>query len=120
MALAAAIGILRRKQQATVTNFAEIINARDDWRDGQLVSPSSWSCAHGIERWRSNCSCGATHESGRAQEWRGRLRAALRWLADALEAGFVARLIHANCNDRSLGNGAHLWYRAFHHLIVAA
>lgn len=40
--------------------------------------------------------------------------------ADALEAGFVARLIHANGNDGSLGNGAHLGYRDFHHLIVAA
>ena len=175
MALAAAIGSLRRSQQATVTNFAAIINARDDWRDGTLVSPSSWSCAHGVERWRSNCGCGATHESGRAQEWRGPLRAALRWLADALdsadgddpeltpqrrarygmftscgwffdrfeghetrlllrmaafalrgradadelEAGLVARLIHARCNDRSLGNGADLWYRDFHALIAA-
>jgi alpha-amylase/alpha-mannosidase (GH57 family) len=86
MALATAIGSLRRTQKATVTNFAAIINSRDDWHDCQLVSPSSWSCAHGIERWRSNCGCGATHESGRAQEWRGPLRAALRWLAEALDA----------------------------------
>ncbi|HYW52066.1 MAG TPA: DUF3536 domain-containing protein [Gemmatimonadaceae bacterium] len=85
MALAGAIGTLRRTQQATVTNFAAIIGSRDDWRDTQLVSPSAWSCAHGIERWRSNCGCGATHESGPHQEWRGPLRAALRWLADALD-----------------------------------
>ena len=173
MALAAAVGILRRTQAATVTNFAAIINARDDWHDGQLVSPSAWSCAHGVERWRSNCGCGATQESGHHQEWRGPLRDALRWLAEALdgadgddpeltpqrkarygmftscgwffdkfeghetrlllrmaaftmagrkdaeplEAGFVARLIHANCNDRSLGNGADLWYRDFHPLL---
>ncbi len=173
MALATAIGSLRRSQKATVTNFGAIIQSRRDWHDCQLVSPSSWSCAHGIERWRSNCGCGATHETGRAQEWRGPLRAALRWLAEALdtadgddpeltpqrkarygmftscgwffdrfeghetrlllkmaaftmlgrkdaadlEAGFVHRLIHANCNDRALGNGADLWYRDFHHLL---
>ncbi len=85
MALATAIGSLRRSQKATVTNFGAIINSRHDWHDCQLVSPSSWSCAHGIERWRSNCGCGATHETGRAQEWRGPLRAALRWLAEALD-----------------------------------
>ena len=175
MALAAAVGTLRRTQAATVTNFAAIISSRDDWADGELVSPSAWSCAHGVERWRSNCGCGATHETGRAQEWRGPLRAALRWLAEALdsadgddpeltpqrkarygmftscgwffdrfeghetrlllrmaaftiagrkdadelEAGLVARLIHANCNDRSLGNGADLWYRDFHPLVAA-
>ncbi|MCC7051835.1 MAG: DUF3536 domain-containing protein [Gemmatimonadaceae bacterium] len=175
MALATAVGSLRRTHRATVTNFAAIIDSRDDWADGALVSPSAWSCAHGVERWRSNCGCGATHETGRAQEWRGPLRAALRWLAealdaadgddpaltpqrrarygmftscgwffdrfeghetrlllrmaafaiagrpdaDALEAGLVARLIHANCNDRSLGNGADLWYRDFHPLVAA-
>ncbi len=175
MALAEAIGALRRNQKATVTNFAAIINSQATWHDCQLLSPSSWSCAHGIERWRSNCGCGATHETGRAQEWRGPLRAALRWLAealdtadgddpeltpqrkarygmftscgwffdrfegheprllmrmaafaiagrkdaDALEAGLVARLIHAHANDRSLGNGADIWYRDFHPLIAA-
>jgi alpha-amylase/alpha-mannosidase (GH57 family) len=174
IALAAAIGSLRRSQKATVTNFAATINARNSWKDGHLVSPSSWSCAHGVERWRSNCGCGATHEAGRAQEWRGPLRVALRWLADALdsadgddteltpqrraryamftscgwffdrfeghetrlllrlaafamsgrrdaaelEAGFVRQLIHANCNDRALGNGADLWHRDFHPLIL--
>jgi alpha-amylase/alpha-mannosidase (GH57 family) len=173
MALAAAVGILRRQQRTTVTNFAAIIASRDDWNDGELVSPSAWSCAHGVERWRANCGCGATSETGRAQEWRGPLRHALRWLAEALdnadgespeltpqrrarygmftscgwffdrfeghetrlllrmaafaisgradreqlEAGFVARLIHANANDRALGNGADLWYRDFHPLI---
>jgi alpha-amylase/alpha-mannosidase (GH57 family) len=175
MALATAIGTLRRTHQAAVTNFAAVIASRDDWADGELVSPSAWSCAHGVERWRSNCGCGATQETGRAQEWRGPLRAALRWLAEALdtadgddpeltpqrrarygmftscgwffdrfegheprlllrmaafaiagrkdadrlEAGLVARLIHANSNDRTLGNGADLWYRDFHPLVAA-
>jgi len=174
MALAEAIGILRRTSRAAVTNFDAIIASRSDWTDGALVSPSSWSCSHGVERWRANCGCGATHETGRTQEWRGPLREALRWLADAvdatdgtdpaltpqrkarygmftscgwffdrfegheprlllrmaafamagradaeaLEAGLVARLVHANANDRSLGNGADIWYRDFHHLLV--
>jgi alpha-amylase/alpha-mannosidase (GH57 family) len=174
MALAAALGLLRRNGAATITNFGAIIDSRSDWRDGELVSPSSWSCSHGVERWRSNCGCGATQETGKHQAWRGPLRAALRWLAEALdsadgddpeltpqrkaryamftscgwffdrfeghearilmrmaafamagradtaelEAGFVHRLIHANANDRSLGNGADLWYRDYHGLVV--
>ena len=39
--------------------------------------------------------------------------------AAELEAGFVKRLIHANANDRALGNGADIWYRDFHALIAA-
>lgn len=45
---------------------------------------SSWSCAHGLERWRSDCGCGA--EGGRHQKWRAPLRDALERLRVRLAA----------------------------------
>jgi hypothetical protein len=45
---------------------------------------SSWSCSHGIERWRSDCGCGAVDGAG--LEWRAPLRAALEGLRGKLEA----------------------------------
>jgi hypothetical protein len=53
-----------------------------------LVEPSSWSCAHGIERWRSGCACG--NDPGASHAWRRPLRSALNWLGRELDALYVA------------------------------
>ena len=50
---------------------------------------TSWSCAHGVERWRSDCGCGA--EPGRHQRWRKPLRHALERLRAKLAALYEAQ-----------------------------
>ena len=56
----------------------------------RVISPSSWSCIYGAERWHSECGCAAP------AEWRAPLCAALRRLADAVDAIY-------ECETRAAG-----------------
>jgi hypothetical protein len=51
-----------------------------------LVEPTSWSCSHGIERWRAACGCRIHFDRPSQQEWRAPLRAAVDWLAAEIHA----------------------------------
>lgn len=55
------------------------------------VLPSAWSCAHGYERWRSDCSCSTDGSSGSHQRWRAPLRALLDVLRDHAHGVFARR-----------------------------
>jgi len=96
MALSFAMQWIEESHQATLTNYGEFLaNFPPRW-EAEVVDNTSWSCAHGIERWRSNCGC----NSGKVacnQEWRGPLRAALDDLRDASAAlveAHAASLLH--------------------------
>ncbi|HVH68302.1 MAG TPA: DUF3536 domain-containing protein [Gemmatimonadales bacterium] len=86
--LARLLEILAGRDDMRAENFATYL-ARNPPRDEiRLVAPSSWSCPHGVERWRAECGCRAAPERGMHQRWRAPLRAALEWLAAELHALF--------------------------------
>ena len=51
----------------------------------RIKENTSWSCIHGIERWRSDCGCHTGGEEGWNQEWRGPLRSAFDKLRDKID-----------------------------------
>ena len=88
MALAAACARIRASGDATLTNHAAFLAAHPPGADARIVEGSSWSCAHGVERWRADCGCRAGHEPGWNQRWRAPLREALDWLRDVVDPLF--------------------------------
>jgi len=63
---------------AVVENYASFLARHPPRETVELVAPSSWSCVHGIERWRDDCGCRL--EPDTQQRWRAPLRRALEWL----------------------------------------
>lgn len=89
MALARALRIVGEGNGVRIENFASFLARNPPTDDAILVSPSSWSCSHGVERWRSECGCRMTPGDGTSQAWRGSLRDALDWLARELHEIFA-------------------------------
>lgn len=69
---------------AKLTIYADFLEKFPPLYETQIIENSSWSCAHGIERWRSNCGCHTGGNHGWHQEWRGPLRKTFDWLRDTL------------------------------------
>jgi hypothetical protein len=90
MALAAACAGIEAGG-VTLTNHAAFLAAHPPTAEARIVEGSSWSCVHGVERWRADCGCRAGRSPGWSQAWRAPLREALDWLRDTVDPLYEAR-----------------------------
>lgn len=84
MALAYCINYIEKQKGVKLTNYAQFAEVCPPEEEAQIIENSSWSCVHGVERWRANCGCNSGGKPGWSQEWRKPLRESLDWLRDTI------------------------------------
>ena len=84
MALARAIDHIHTDKSAQLTVYGAFLAAHPPQLEVEILPLSSWSCAHGVERWRSDCGCHISTDSSWNQKWRAPLRDAFDHLRDQL------------------------------------
>ena len=83
--VAFALGVQARRLGWQVGSFEGLVGAPAAPSD---VVASAWSCAHGLERWRSDCGCRNGDFGVVDQRWRGPLRTALEAVRDVANLVF--------------------------------
>jgi hypothetical protein len=79
--LAYALPIAAPRDGITVGSLSAYLDANPPEADVP-IRESSWSCSHGVARWREDCGCSTGGEPGADQRWRAPLRQALDLLRD--------------------------------------
>jgi alpha-amylase/alpha-mannosidase (GH57 family) len=88
MALAYCVHYIEEKKLAKVTNYGEFLSTNPPVWEAEIKENTSWSCVHGVERWRANCGCNTGGHPDWNQEWRAPLRESLDWLNQQIAAGY--------------------------------
>lgn len=88
MALAYCIYYMESNHLAKITIYGEYLEKSPPKYEVELSENTSWSCSHGVERWRSDCGCNMGAHPGWNQKWRAPLREAMDWLRDNLASLF--------------------------------
>lgn len=83
---------LIHKSKYKIVNYAEYLSSHESGyevkiKEGFNGEGTSWSCLHGVGRWKENCGCGSSQENP-SQQWRKPLRESLDWLRDELSITF--------------------------------
>ncbi len=84
MALAYCLYHIESKKLAKLTIYGEYLEKFPPTHEVEIIENSSWSCIHGVERWRNDCGCNSGLHLGWHQKWRPSLRQAMDWLRDTL------------------------------------
>ena len=88
--LAYALFVAAEQREVEVTNYAAYLEKHPAELEARLApgEGTSWSCAHGVGRWKEACGCVTGGEEGWHQEWRAPLREGLEVIRESADEAF--------------------------------
>ena len=84
MALSYVLKLKAQDEGFKITNYGEYLEEYESDYEVDIKQASSWSCFHGVGRWKEDCGCSTGGQPGWNQKWRKPLRDALDFLRDKL------------------------------------
>lgn len=88
MALSYVLRVRAKEEGFTIVNYAQFLEKFPPEMEVDIKQASSWSCFHGVGRWKEDCGCSTGGHPGWNQKWRKPLREALDYLRDELVVVF--------------------------------
>jgi alpha-amylase/alpha-mannosidase (GH57 family) len=92
MALAYGLRHIEKNRLAEITVYADYLERFPPDHEVEIAPGTAWSCAHGVERWRSDCGDSSGAHPRWNQKWRTPLREAMEWLRDRALPSFETTL----------------------------
>lgn len=88
MALSYAVRHIADGNEAELVNYGRYLELHPPEWEAEIIENSSWSCVHGVGRWKEDCGCHSGGHPAWNQSWRKPLREALDWLRDTMAERF--------------------------------
>lgn len=109
IALGFCLDRLQAHSDIALTNYGAYLAKYPPSQHVKIVENSSWSCAHGVGRWSTNCGCVIDPALKGQQAWRVDLRQVLNRLRDITRTLFLDRTAELLIDSMVLRHG---WKRA--------
>ena len=92
MALSACLDHIAQHQEIDLSIYGEFLEKYPPKYEAQILENTSWSCSHGVERWKSDCGCNTGGNADWNQKWRAPLREAFDWVREQLIQLYEAQM----------------------------
>lgn len=84
MALSYCLNNIEENDEVNLTIYGEFLEKFPPEYEAEIVENTSWSCYHGVERWRSDCGCNTGGNEDWDQQYRKPLRDTFDWIRENL------------------------------------